>query len=89
METYKCKDRDKEGLAIPYAAGFKDYQGVNYLFYIEQDESGIDVVVRMLNELLKLRHNGCVLYVHNLSRFDSRIILAALGEMDSSVRCKL
>lgn len=52
------------------------------MFYTREGDGEHMVVVRMIEELLVERHNGCTFYVHNLARFDSRLILAALGVMD-------
>ena len=58
-----------------------DYKKQLKTFYIREGDDDYMVVVRMIDELLVERHNGCVFYVHNLARFDSRFILAALGTM--------
>lgn len=52
------------------------------MFYNQEGDGDYMVVVRMIEELLSERHNGCTFYVHNLARFDSRLILAALGQME-------
>lgn len=87
IETYSVEGEEGEGLQMPYAAGFKDYKGQLKMFYIEKNEDAHLVIVRMIEELLSERHNGCTFYVHNMARFDSRLILAALGLMsDVGVR---
>ena len=57
------------------------------MFYILKGDGEHSVAVRMIQELLRERHNGCTFYVHNMARFDSRFILEALGVMnDVNVR---
>ena len=50
-------------------------------FYIKEGESPIDVVVKMLKELVVRKYAGLSFYVHNLAGFDSRFILSALGNI--------
>lgn len=82
IETYSTKGVKGEGLQIPYAAGFTDYKGVPTVFYAEKDEEEFRVLVRALQGLLSSKYNGGTFYVHNLARFDSRLILEALGMVD-------
>lgn len=82
IETYTLKSRvgNLDGLTLPYACGFKyktDYKD----FYLEKGEIPHDVIIRMLKCLVVRKYSGCKLYVHNLSGFDSRFILDALGVM--------
>lgn len=51
------------------------------MFYGQENDCEHSVAVRMIEELLQERHNGCTFYVHNLARFDSRLILPALSIM--------
>lgn len=53
------------------------------MFYAQPEEEPLMVVVRMIEELLTDRYNGCCFYVHNLARFDSRFILEGLGYMNN------
>ena len=69
------------GVAIPYAAGFRKICGHQELFYLNNNEEPTDMMCRLLNRLLQPHNNGWLFYVHNLARFDSRFILAALGRM--------
>ena len=87
IETYSVRGVEGEGLQIPYAAEFKDPKGKYKQFYVQEGDSGYEVVIRMLEEMLSQRYNGTTFYIHNLARFDSRFILEALGRMDGvSVR---
>ena len=88
IETYSTKGLKGEGLQIPYAAGFTDYKGVPTVFYARKEEEEFLVLVRALQGLLCSKYTGGTFYVHNLARFDSRLILEALGKMDG-VRCTL
>lgn len=86
IETYKNQGASGDGLQIPYAAGFTDFKGVPTVFYVEEGEPDFGVLVRTLQALLVQKYNGGTFYVHNLARFDSRLILVALGMMDD-VKC--
>jgi DNA polymerase type B, organellar and viral len=81
IETYSLSEEDVKGKQIAYSAGFMDYKKQVKMFYVQEGDADNMVVVRMIEELLVERHNGCTFYVHNLARFDSRLILAALGLM--------
>ncbi len=81
IETYTSNEEGKEGKLIPYPADFMDYKMQVKMFYIQKGDADHMVVVKMIEELLVERHNGCVFYDHNLARFDSRFILAALDIM--------
>ncbi len=81
IETYSDTGACGDGLQIPYAAGFKDSAGRRELFYVMEGESDYMVLVRMIEALLVPTRNGSTFYVHNLARFDSRLILEALGLM--------
>ena len=87
IETYRIEDGEYEGLCVPYACGFISDKG-KYLFYLEKGESGVDLINRMLNELLKRPNDKKIFYLHNLSGFDSRFILSALGN-NSEYSCKI
>ena len=78
IETFT--DNDGIGLAIPYA-GFRKITGEEELFYLNAQEDPINMLCRMITRLLDEKNDGWLFYVHNLSRFDSRFILAALGRM--------
>lgn len=82
IETYSLKSRkpDLKGLTFPYACGF-NYKDDLKDFYIKERESPINVVVRMLKELVVRKYAGLSFYVHNLAGFDSRFILSALGNI--------
>lgn len=58
------------------------------MFYICEGESDYSVLVRALQALLSPKYTGGTFYVHNLARFDSRLIFEALGMMDG-VSCRL
>ncbi len=88
IETYNAEGSKGYGLQIPYAAGFTDYQGNTTMFYIEEGESDYVVLVRTLQALLCSKYSGGSFYVHNMGRFDSRLIFEALGMM-SDVSCRL
>lgn len=88
IETYSTKSLNGEGLQIPYAVGFTDYKGKPQVFYADKGEEDFTVLVRALQGLLTSKYNGGTFYVHNLARFDSRLILEALGKMDG-LRCIL
>lgn len=88
IETYNVIGAMGDGMQIPYAAGFTDYKGNATLFYIEKGESDYVILVRTLQALLCSKYTGGSFYVHNLARFDSRLILEALGMM-SDVSCRL
>lgn len=47
------------------------------------------VIQRMLHELLQRSNSKSTFYVHNLSRFDSRFILGALGGLGSEYRVRV
>jgi hypothetical protein len=82
IETYSLKSRktDLKDLTLPYACGF-NYKDDLKDFYIKDGESPINVVVRMLKELVVRKYQGLSFYVHNLAGFDSRFILSALGNI--------
>lgn len=88
IETYSSKGPDGEGLQIPYAAGFTDFKGVPSVFYARKGEDEFLVLVRALQALFCYKYNGGTFYVHNLARFDSRLILEALGKVDG-ISCAL
>lgn len=58
------------------------------MFYAEEGEPEYTVLVRALQGLLRPKYSGGTFYVHNLARFDSRLILEALGMMEG-VSCTL
>lgn len=82
IETYRTVGRDGEGLQIPYAAGFTDFNGEATVFYIQEGDQPFAVIVRTIEALLCSKYSGGCFYVHNLAHFDSRLILEALGMMD-------
>lgn len=88
IETYNAEGAKGGGLQIPYAAGFTDYKGKPTMFYIQKDEPDYVVLVRTLQALLCSKYTGGSFYVHNMARFDSRLIFEALGMM-SDVSCRL
>ncbi|UYZ01845.1 hypothetical protein OJ967_27890 (plasmid) [Peribacillus frigoritolerans] len=58
------------------------------MFYIQKGDEPFAVLVRTLEAMVCRKYNGGVFYVHNLARFDSRLILEALGKM-TDVSCSL
>ena len=88
IETYNAEGHKGYGLQIPYAAGFTDYKGNVTMFYVKEGEDEFGVLVRTLQALLCSKYTGGTFYVHNLARFDSRLILEALGLMND-VSCRL
>jgi hypothetical protein len=85
IEVYTVPNTN--GVSLPYACGFKDRKGNKQLFYIKKDEKPINVVVRMLEAMVVRSYDKNIFYVHNLARFDSRYILAALGEDSMADYC--
>jgi len=81
IETYASTDEVNKGLSFPYACGFRARVGECTLFYLDEGEDPINLVVRMLTELLRSSKKAATVYVHNLAGFDSRFILDALGRM--------
>ena len=79
IETYT--DNQGYGVAIPYAAGFRKITGEEELFYLENNQDPTDMICKLLNRLLQPENDGWLFYVHNLARFDSRFLLAALGRL--------
>jgi len=88
IETFKSRGEHEDGLQIPYASGFTDYKGNVTMFYIQKGEQPFAVLVRTLEAMLNRKYNGGTFYVHNMARFDSRLILEALGRM-TGVSCAL
>lgn len=79
IETFT--DNNGYGLAIPYAAGFRKITGEEELFYLNNNEDPTDMLSRLISRLLDPKNDGWLFYAHNLAKFDSRFILAALGRM--------
>lgn len=88
------------GWAIPYACGFKDQKGRIKTYYADQsdyqaaeveklEDLSYPVIQRMLSDLIQRTNANCTFYVHNLSRFDGRFILAALGAMGTKYKVKV
>lgn len=81
VETYASLKKGEDGKQICYAAGFVDYKKNLKMFYTREGDANYMVMLRMIEELLQARHNGCSFYIHNMARFDHKFILEALGVM--------
>ena len=81
IETFSLPDGGHKGLSLPYACGFRDHRGSHHLFYLNRGEDYIELIIRMIKSLVVRANDRCKFYVHNLSGFDGRFILDALGRM--------
>lgn len=81
IETYPVDKGAKGYLCLPYACGFRDAKNHHKLYYLASGESNINLIVRMLHDLLVRGNDKTKFYVHNLAGFDSRFLLEALGVM--------
>lgn len=82
LETFK----NDEGINKVYAAGFKtNLANDSVLYYI--DEASLDsneVILRLINELLRPKYNNTHFYCHNLSGYDIVFILNTLYDYNEN-----
>jgi hypothetical protein len=90
IETFRLLGGSYEGLAIPRACGFEDSKGRVSTFKLEsKTEDPFNVVVRMIQELFSTtKYHNHIFYIHNLTRFDGRFIMEALGMLDYTYKAK-
>lgn len=78
---------DIDGKSYVYAVGFKTNLRKNpILYYIDNSFNFSDIIIKMVNELLRRVYDKNIFYCHNLGGFDSVFIINAL--LDYNDKCK-
>ena len=55
------------------------------MFYLENNETSEDLVIRCLNKMLLKKYDKFIFYVHNLGGFDVHYILNAILKYNKNV----
>jgi hypothetical protein len=79
LETYN----DREGYAKVYALGFYTNKEVEnnqkpITFYLENDMTSSELILKCLDNMLTSKYNGYSFYVHNFGGFDAPFIINTL-----------
>lgn len=87
IESYS--DKDKDGLFIAYACGFINPNHDVFTYYLTDFKNSRDMLKKCLMDMLDSRVKLGVVYVHNLSRFDTFFIDPILQNGDDpDIRAK-
>ncbi len=72
METYESSD----GTFKVYAAGFKTYLSDEVtMYYIDDTNKPEELILKLIDELLRSKYNKTTFYCHNLAGYDIVFIL--------------
>src|SRR5690606_18319062 len=66
-----------------YALGYKALGSEVEIFYIENNESSDDLVIRCIKSMVVKKYDGFTFYVHNLSGYDVVFIISAILKYNS------
>lgn len=75
IETYTTRDSDTKIYALGFRTNLEDEPTI---YYINHDLDSEDLVITMINELLRLKYKNITFYCHNLGGYDIVFILKIL-----------